>query len=119
MKNQAVGGLSDSCIRDNCLECLPIRPLGSTVEMSAAPDLDNLQQLSLQERAYAKWQRVCPVTRAPLGSMGELSRVDFQGRCLFLCCEACVDQVVGGRVIKDRKRGNIPESDEAGEVGDR
>jgi membrane fusion protein, copper/silver efflux system len=34
-------------------------------------------------------QKVCPVTNAPLGSMGEPARVVVQGRTVFLCCASC------------------------------
>lgn len=65
-----------------------------------APDLSNLKQLTPQERLFAAWQRICPVTQAPLGSMGELVRVEFQGQLLFLCCGACSDQIPGGKVVE-------------------
>ena len=61
--------------------------------------LDHLNQLSDAERAIARWQRVCPVTRAPLGSMGELVRVEYQGRILFLCCEACAGDIPDGKLL--------------------
>ncbi|MFM2095073.1 MAG: hypothetical protein RIS70_2197, partial [Planctomycetota bacterium] len=61
--------------------------------------LEHLKQLSDAERALAKWQRICPVTRAPLGSMGELVRIEYQGRILFLCCEACAGDIPDGKLV--------------------
>lgn len=61
--------------------------------------LDHLKQLSDAERALARWQRICPVTRAPLGSMGELVRIEYQGRMLFLCCEACAGDIPDGKLV--------------------
>lgn len=50
-------------------------------------------KLSEIDRAWAEWQRVCPVTQLPLGGMGELDRVSVRGRTIFLCCEACRDSI--------------------------
>jgi hypothetical protein len=45
--------------------------------------------LSPDDRLLARQQRVCPVTRKPLGSMGTLERVEVAGRTVFLCCAGC------------------------------
>jgi len=46
-------------------------------------------KLTPDDLVVARRQRVCPITRLPLGSMGELVRVEVEGRPVFLCCEAC------------------------------
>jgi YHS domain-containing protein len=38
-------------------------------------------------------QRVCPVTGAELGSMGEPVKVVVGGQPLYLCCKGCLDKV--------------------------
>jgi hypothetical protein len=57
----------------------------------AKPEKDYLADLDLPpaDRKLAQRQRVCPVTKLPLGSMGAPVRVEWQGRVVFLCCEGC------------------------------
>ncbi|MBA3312295.1 MAG: efflux RND transporter periplasmic adaptor subunit [Planctomycetaceae bacterium] len=43
--------------------------------------------------ALIAWQRNCPVTGLPLGSMGEPVSVTAKGQELFLCCSGCVDDI--------------------------
>jgi Cu(I)/Ag(I) efflux system membrane fusion protein len=45
--------------------------------------------LSPADRALAEKQRFCPVTDAPLGSMGVPRKVDVNGTPVFICCEGC------------------------------
>jgi hypothetical protein len=45
--------------------------------------------LSPADRTLAARQKVCPVTGAPLDSMGGPVRVDIAGRVVFVCCEGC------------------------------
>lgn len=47
------------------------------------------------DRAAAEKQRICPVTDAPLGSMGKPFKLTVVGRDVFLCCEMCKDKVTG------------------------
>jgi Cu(I)/Ag(I) efflux system membrane fusion protein len=42
-----------------------------------------------ENRILAAKQKVCPVTGAPLDSMGEPVRLEVAGRIVFVCCEAC------------------------------
>jgi Cu(I)/Ag(I) efflux system membrane fusion protein len=59
----------------------------------AAPsddDLKNLDELSEADRKLALAQRVCPVTGAPLGSMGVPVKMTLRGQTVFLCCQGCV-----------------------------
>jgi hypothetical protein len=52
-----------------------------------------LDQLPEADRAAAKRQKICPVTKKPLGSMGVPPRVVVAGRVVFLCCEGCEDKL--------------------------
>lgn len=46
-------------------------------------------KLPAADRALAEKQKVCPVTGAPLGSMGLPTKVTLKGRTVFLCCGGC------------------------------
>jgi len=50
-----------------------------------------LAQLSPEDRAAAEKQKICPVGKGPLGSMGTPPKVEINGREVFLCCEGCED----------------------------
>ena len=59
-------------------------------EEAKDPQIDvSLAKLSEQDRVLAEKQRICPVTEAPLGSMGTPLKVDVGGRTVFICCEGC------------------------------
>ncbi|APW62194.1 heavy metal-binding domain-containing protein [Paludisphaera borealis] len=47
------------------------------------------EQLAPADRAIAETQKICPVTKKPLGSMGVPARVDVAGKVVFVCCEGC------------------------------
>jgi Cu(I)/Ag(I) efflux system membrane fusion protein len=49
----------------------------------------SLAALSPENRRLADQQGICPVTEAPLGSMGMPKIVDLGGRTVFICCESC------------------------------
>jgi Cu(I)/Ag(I) efflux system membrane fusion protein len=49
-----------------------------------------MQVLTAEDRVAAKKQRICPVTGAVLGSMGEPYKVELKNRTVFLCCQGCV-----------------------------
>jgi hypothetical protein len=55
------------------------------------PEKDRLAGIALSpaDMALARRQKVCPVTKMPLGSMGKPVRVEAAGRITFLCCEGC------------------------------
>jgi hypothetical protein len=61
-------------------------PVGTVAEM-------NLGSLSAEDRKLAMTQRICPVTGAPLGSMGKPVKLTVKGRAVFLCCQGCEDAV--------------------------
>jgi Cu(I)/Ag(I) efflux system membrane fusion protein len=59
----------------------------------AAPepeDLKNIEQLPEADRQLAIKQRICPVTGAPLGSMGVPVKITLRGQTVFVCCQGCV-----------------------------
>lgn len=53
-----------------------------------------LAGLSKPDRQAAVGQRICPVTKMALGSMGTPARVDVQGTPVFICCEGCREELL-------------------------
>jgi hypothetical protein len=47
------------------------------------------EPLSAADQTLVAQQRICPVTEAPLGSMGQPVSLLVQGRKVFLCCRGC------------------------------
>ncbi len=45
--------------------------------------------LTPADRAAIARQKICPVTREPLGSMGDPVRIAIGGRTIYLCCSGC------------------------------
>ena len=66
---------------------------GGSRETSLSPDLLATLGLAPDDLHLARKQKICPITRMPLGSMGAPIRIDVQGEPVFLCCEACRDSV--------------------------
>jgi Cu(I)/Ag(I) efflux system membrane fusion protein len=60
------------------------------VAVPSAADLKNIDQLPEADRQAARAQRVCPITRAALGSMGVPVKIMLGDRPVFLCCQGCV-----------------------------
>ena len=60
----------------------------------AAGTAEDLQVLSAEDRVAAKKQRICPVTGALLGSMGEPYKVEVKHRTVFLCCQGCAGAIL-------------------------
>jgi hypothetical protein len=50
---------------------------------------DPFAGLSPSDRALVVSQKICPVTKKPLGSMGPPVRATVGGKTVFLCCEGC------------------------------
>jgi hypothetical protein len=48
-----------------------------------------MAKLSEADRALAMSQKTCPVSDAPLGTMGAPVKVNVQGRDVFICCGGC------------------------------
>lgn len=59
---------------------------GRIAERSARPEGDDLA-------ALAAWQKTCPVTGQPLGSMGPPVEVMIGDQKVLLCCQGCVDPI--------------------------
>lgn len=70
---------------------------GAASSSNRSPDLPqrrsatkkSAEPLSDADLALVKRQRICPVTEAPLGSMGTPVFAMVRGRKVFLCCAAC------------------------------
>lgn len=56
---------------------------------AGAGAIEGLKKLSAEDRVAAKKQRICPVTGALLGTMGEPYKIKVRNRTVFLCCEGC------------------------------
>ncbi len=48
-----------------------------------------LSELTVEDRALAEKQRICPVAEQQLGWMGTPKKVDVGGTSVFICCESC------------------------------
>jgi Cu(I)/Ag(I) efflux system membrane fusion protein len=48
-----------------------------------------VSKLSAADQQLARQQKTCPVTGAPLDSMGGPLAVEIQGRRVFICCKGC------------------------------
>lgn len=55
----------------------------------SSSDTSGLAKLSPEDRAAAEQQQTCPVSGKPLGSMGTPSKVQVDGRDIFVCCPGC------------------------------
>ena len=53
-----------------------------------------LEKLPPDDRAAAEKQRLCPVSRAWIGSMPDPKKVTIGGRTVFLCCKSCEKEAV-------------------------
>ncbi len=74
----------------------PTRPeatFAQSVVVSKAQPQVVLAALGPDDQAAIARQRVCPVTGARLGSMGEPIKVLIHGQPLYLCCKACLHKV--------------------------
>lgn len=69
----------------------PANPSAAAPEAEAPnPAIEKaLNRLSPEDRATALAQRVCPITGAPLGSMGTPIKISLAGQTVFLCCRGC------------------------------
>ncbi|MGC8638528.1 MAG: heavy metal-binding domain-containing protein [Isosphaeraceae bacterium] len=64
----------------------------SNITVATSPgDSSPLAQLAPADRILAQQQKICPVTRKALGSMGTPVRVVVADRVVFLCCSGCQD----------------------------
>lgn len=59
------------------------------IDTGDAAIAEALAQLSPEDRAAARRQKICPVSGEPLGSMGAPVKVHVNGRDVFICCQGC------------------------------
>ena len=83
-------------------------------EIEAATARETLATLSPEDRALAESQRICPVTKALLGSMGTPPKIEVNGRTVFLCCIGCEAEV---RATPDYYFRVLEQANEAAEEG--
>ncbi len=55
---------------------------------------EQFAKLSAEDRTLAMRQKTCPVTDEPLGSMGSPIKVRVKDHDVFICCEACRDELL-------------------------
>ena len=77
------------CCASHSPQSEPANP-GNEVDSNASEDLAKLPP---QDRALAGKQKTCPVTGAPLGSMGVPCKVTVKGQTVFLCCAGCEEKL--------------------------
>ncbi len=74
----------------------PYEPVGpSAIVPSGLPAIESVPPrlpAPVDLQTLVERQKVCPVTGAELGSMGEPVRVRVKGRDVLLCCQGCVDR---------------------------
>ena len=68
-------------------------PSSSVSVASSASDSSPFSKLDPGDRLLAGRQKICPVTRKALGSMGTPARVVVSSRVVFLCCAGCEDAI--------------------------
>jgi hypothetical protein len=68
---------------------VPAEPKAETSESAAKEE----PKLSDADQALADAQKVCPVTDEALGSMGAPIKVMLGDRAVFVCCEACIEEL--------------------------
>lgn len=69
-----------------------------------AADLLSTLRLSPAQLVLARRQKICPITRLPLGSMGELAEVEVDERPVYLCCDGCRSRVKTGQAKSEKAR---------------
>lgn len=52
-----------------------------------------LAELSPSDRALAEKQKICPVSGEALGGMGKPYKTTIKGKTVFLCCDACEEEL--------------------------
>ncbi len=65
-----------------------ILPLEPSYEFSEE-ELKAFASLPEAEQELIKSQRICPVTKMMLGSMGEPKKIDVNGKDIYICCMGC------------------------------
>jgi RND family efflux transporter MFP subunit len=86
----------------------------------AAEILAALAKLPDADRAAAEKQKICPVTRVALGSMGTPKKVDVNGTPVFVCCDGCRESlleepekylaILAGKAVPEDLQSPAPQS---------
>ena len=58
-----------------------------------ADDTPGFVELSVEDRALAEKQKVCPVSGERLGAMGKPVKITVKGQTVFLCCAGCENAI--------------------------
>lgn len=67
----------------------------SPYDQPLTPDMiAALAELSAEDRSLAETQVICPVRKFRLGAMGAPPKVDVNGKPVFICCEACREDLL-------------------------
>ena len=93
-----------------CANEAPAPDAGEPSQPSASqaqdPEIvEALASLSPEDRALAEKQKICPVTKEPLGSMGTPEKVELEGRSVFVCCAGCIEML---KENPDEYLSNLP-----------
>jgi hypothetical protein len=75
----------------------------------------SLAKLSAEDRELAVKQKICPISEAPLGSMGTPIKVSVAGHDVFVCCEGCESPLKEDPTTHLAKIGLAPAADAATE----
>jgi YHS domain-containing protein len=68
---------------------------GAAADVASPSDVPAaFADLSVEDRAAALAQKICPVSGGPLGEMGTPIKVDVNGRDVFICCESCQEPLL-------------------------
>ncbi len=70
-------------------QAAPVDPKAGSSDMADPQIKANLASLSVDDRALAEKQKICPVSDEPLGSMGAPRKISVAGHDVFICCEGC------------------------------
>jgi hypothetical protein len=71
-------------------EKVPSQDAARQAEIEAA-----LSELPAEDERQARHQKLCPVTKLPLGSMGKPEKILVEGRGVFICCAGCKAALLG------------------------
>ena len=86
---------------------------GEGEQTEAARIEASLASLSLEDRALAETQKICPVGGGPLGAMGTPIKVAVAGQEVFICCEHCQEPLMSDPDKYLAKIGLEPVEEEA------
>jgi hypothetical protein len=84
---------------------------GEAVDPKVAAKIKaTLAKLSVDDRALAEKQKICPVSGELLGTMGPPKKVSVAGHDVFICCEGCEESLTSEPVKFLAKIGLQPAS---------